>query len=79
MRSKTFVVRGDRWIVEEEAPVTNVRAASSGYVSETPAMYRIVFVHAATGRTRSAEWHNPLDMCDIEDLQIMFADSRRSS
>lgn len=79
MRSKTFVVDGDRWIVEEEAPVTTALAASTTYVSETPAMYRIVFVHAATGRTRCAEWHNSLDMCDIEDLQIMFAGSRRSS
>ena len=79
MRSKIFVVDGDRWIVEQEVPVTTAFLASSTYVSETPALYRIVFVQAATGRTRCAEWHNPLDMCDVEDLQIMFADSRQGA
>lgn len=77
MPRKTFVIDGERWIVEEGARVTPRFAMTSGYVSETPSKHQIVFVHAATGRKRCAEWHNPLAMCDIGDLQIMFADSRK--
>lgn len=77
MRGNTLVVRGERWRVEEGASVAATVPPFATYLSETPAAYRIVFVHCATGRKRYADWHNPLDMCDIGDLQIMFGGSRK--
>ena len=77
MQHKTFVVGGERWsVTEEEAPAMATFPTYRSYVSESVGSYTIVFVHLATRKTRYADWHNPLNMCDIEDLQIMFADSR---
>ena len=77
MQGKTFVSGGERWrVTEEEAPVMAAFPTYRSYVSESVGSYTIVFVHPISHKKRYADWHNPLGMCDIEDLQIMFADSR---
>jgi hypothetical protein len=67
---------GERWVVEEEAPVAVAYPTFRSYISETVGSYTIVFRDPVSQKKRYAEWHNPLEMCDIEDLQIMFAGSR---
>ncbi|MFQ5529194.1 MAG: hypothetical protein ACE5FP_02505 [Gemmatimonadota bacterium] len=76
MGPKTFVVRGDRWTVQEEEAVDLGIPTYRSYRSETPPYHRIVFVHPISRKRREADWHNPLSQCDIEDLQIMFETSR---
>ncbi len=78
MKGKTFVTGGERWSVEEEEQVPAIATFPTfgSYTSESVGSYTIVFVHPMTQQKRFAEWHNPLNMCDIEDLQIMFAESR---
>ncbi|TFG65294.1 MAG: hypothetical protein E4H28_04370 [Gemmatimonadales bacterium] len=77
MQQKTFVAGGERWsVTEEEAPVMATIPTYRSYVSESVGSYTIVFVHPISHKKRYADWHNPLSMCDIGDLQIMFAESR---
>lgn len=76
MRGRSFVALGERWIVEEDAPVAVTFPTYRSYVSESVGSYTIVFRNPISQKKRYAEWHNPLDMCDIEDLQLMFASSR---
>lgn len=74
---KTFVTGGERWGVEEqESPVVAVFPTYGSYQSESVGSYMILFVHPISRKKRYADWHNPLSMCDIEDLQIMFEGSR---
>lgn len=75
MQGKTFVTGGERWNVEEEeqeAPVVAAFPTYGSYQSESVGSYTIVFVQPISRKKRYADWHNPLSMCDIEDLQIMF-------
>jgi len=76
VRGRSFVALGERWIVEEEAPAAVTYPTFRSYVSESVGTHTVVFVHPVSRKKRYAEWHNPLDMCDIEDLQLMFAGSR---
>ena len=76
MPGKTFVARGERWRVEEEAPVAVTFPTYRSYTSESVGSYTIVFVHPISHKKRYADWHNPLSMCDIEDLQMIFEESR---
>jgi hypothetical protein len=76
VRGKLFVTGGERWGVEEEAPAVATFPTYGSYTSESVGSYTIVFVHPISHKKRYADWHNPLSMCDIEDLQIMFAASR---
>ena len=77
MQGKTFVAGGERWNVEEQAvPAVAVFPTYGSYQSESVGSYTIVFVHPVSHKKRYADWHNPLSMCDIEDLQIMFEGSR---
>ena len=76
MSGKTFIVGGERWSVEEEAAIVANFPTFRSYVSESVGSYTIVFVQPISQKKRYADWHNPLSMCDIEDLQIMFAESR---
>ena len=73
---RIVVVRGDRWTVQEDEPVDLGIPTYRAYKSETAPYHKIVFVHPVSHKRREAEWHNPLEMCDTEDLQIMFEGSR---
>lgn len=76
MQGKSFVAMGERWIVEEDEAVPLNVPTFRSYVSESVGSYTIVFRNPISQKKRYADWHNPLDMCDIEDLQLMFAGSR---
>ena len=67
---------GERWVVEQDVPVPLTFPTYRSYVSESVGSYTIVFRNPVSQKKRYAEWHNPLEMCDIEDLQLMFAGSR---
>ena len=79
MQGKTFVAGGERWNVEEEATAAAAAAVYptyGSYQSQSGGVHTIVFVHPISQKKRYADSHNPLNMCDIGDLQIMFAGSR---
>jgi hypothetical protein len=76
MDARIIVFGGERWIVEEGSPAGIGADESNSYVSETADSYTIVFVHAITREKRQANWHNPLDQCTVEDLQIMLEAAR---
>ena len=76
MQGRAFVAMGERWVVEEDEPVAVTYPTYRSYVSESVGSYTIVFRSPISQKRRYADWHNPLDMCDVEDLQIMFAASR---
>lgn len=67
---------GERWIVEEDEAVPLNFPTYRSYVSESVGSYTIVFRNPISQKKRFADWHNPLEMCDVEDLQLMFAGSR---
>lgn len=79
MQTKTFVAGGERWTVEEaeiQARAAAIFPTYGSYRSQFAESYTIVFVHPLSMKKRYADWHNPLSMCDIGDLQILFAGSR---
>ncbi len=79
MQGKSFVSGGERWMVEEDATDATAVAVYPTYgshQSQYGGAHTIIFVHPVSEKKRYADWHNPLSMCDIGDLQIIFAGSR---
>jgi hypothetical protein len=79
VQGKSFVSGGERWNVEEDATAATAVAVYptyGSYESQSGGTHTIVFVHPVSQKKRYADWLNPLSMCDIGDLQIMFAGSR---